>query len=99
MSSTKVVPLRIPAYLDEFASLSAREDHTDKATAFRQWLHRGAALHALELVADGRISLSYAAQQIDSSVWDLLALADTYGIELGPTDEQIRKSLDLARQL
>jgi hypothetical protein len=99
VSKSKVIPLRIPQYLDEFASLSAREDHTDKATALRQWLHQGATLRALKLVSEGRISLSYAALQLDSSVWDLLALAESYGIELGPTDEQVRKSLELARRL
>jgi hypothetical protein len=58
---SKVVPLRIPEHLDELASLSAQEQHTDKATALRQWLDRGATDYALRLVAEGRLSLARAA--------------------------------------
>jgi uncharacterized protein YutE (UPF0331/DUF86 family) len=61
MKRTKVVPLRIPENLDELAALSAQEQHTDKATALRQWLHRGAAEYVLKLVAEGRISMGRAA--------------------------------------
>jgi len=39
---SKVVPLRIPENLDELAALSALEQHSDKATALRQWRYRGA---------------------------------------------------------
>ncbi len=58
---SKVVLLRIPENLDELASLSAQEEHTDKATALRQWLHRGAAQYVLKLVSEGRISVGRAA--------------------------------------
>jgi hypothetical protein len=99
MSKTKVVPLRIPEHLDELASLSAREEHTDKATALRQWLHKGAALYVLNLVAEGRISKGRAAEVLEVSIYDILNLAQTYGIELGPTDEQIRQSSELLDKL
>ena len=89
---SKVVPLRIPENLDELASLSAQEQHTDKATALRQWLHRGAAQYVLKLVAEGRISVGRAAELLDLTVYDLQHLATTLDIELGATDEQRRKS-------
>ena len=44
-----------------------REEHTDKATALRQWLHKGAELYALRLVSEGRISIGYAAEVLDRS--------------------------------
>src|SRR5437867_1847154 len=62
MKKSKVVPLGIPDDLDELASLGAREEHTDKATALRQWLHQGAAHYVLKLVAEGRISLNHGAE-------------------------------------
>lgn len=70
---SKVVPLRIPENLDALADLSAQEEHTDKATALRQWLHRGAALYVVKLVAEGRISIGRAAELLDVTVYDLTA--------------------------
>ncbi|HLF76930.1 MAG TPA: hypothetical protein VJB57_05510 [Dehalococcoidia bacterium] len=99
MNKSKVVPLRIPESLDELASISAREEHTDKATALRQWLHQGAAHYVLKLVAEGRISMSHAGELLSVSIYDLYNLADTHGIELGATDEQRQKSHQLAAKL
>ena len=93
------MPLRIPDDLDELASLSAREEHTDKATALRQWLHQGAAHYVLELVAEGRISLNHGAELLGASVYDLYSLAESHGVELGATDEQRQKSRQLAAKL
>jgi hypothetical protein len=99
MRKTKVVPLRIPENLDELAALSAREEHTDKATALRQWLHQGAALYVVKLASEGRISLSHAAELLGVSIHDLHALAETHHIELGATDDQRRKSREVAAKL
>ena len=99
MSKTKVVPLRIPENLHDLASLSAREEHTDKATALRQWLHQGAAHYVLKLVAEGRISMSHAGELLGVSIYDLYNLAETHGVELGATDEQRLKSRGLAAKL
>ncbi len=99
MKKSKVVPLRIPDDLDELASLSAREEHTDKATALRQWLHQGAAHYVLKLVAEGRISLNHGAELLGASVYDLYSLAESHGVESGATDEQRQKSRKLASKL
>ena len=96
---SKVVPLRIPENLDELAALSAQEQHTDKATALRQWLHRGAAQYVLKLVAEGRITIGRAAELLELTVYDLHHLAETQGIELGATDDQRRQSRAVAAQL
>jgi hypothetical protein len=93
------VPLRIPENLDELAALSAAEQHTDKATALRQWLHRGAAQYVLRLVAEGRISMGRAAELLDVTVYDLQHLAESLGMELGATDQQRRRSRALAVKL
>jgi hypothetical protein len=99
MNKTKVVPLRIPEGLDALAALSGHEEHTDKATALRQWLHKGAELYALRLVGEGRISIGYAAEVLDLSIYDLHRLAEAHRIEIGATPEQSRQSLDLVRRL
>ena len=96
---SKVVPLRIPENLYDLAALNAQEQHTDKATALRQWLHRGAMQYVLNLVAEGRISLGRAAELLDLTVYDLQHQAEIQGIELGATAEQRRRSRALARKL
>ena len=96
MKKTKVVPLRLPEHLDELAAFSAREQHTDKATALRQWIHQGAAHYVLKLVAEGRVSISRAAELLDLTVYDLYDLAETHGIELGASDEQRKRSRAVA---
>ncbi len=99
MKKSKVIPLRIPENLDELAALSAREQHTDKATALRQWMHQGAAHYVLGLVAEGRVSIGRAAELLDLTVYDLYHLAETHGIELGASDEQRQQSRALAAKL
>lgn len=99
MKRTKVVPLRIPENLDKLAALSAQEQHTDKATALRQWLHGGAAQYVLKLVAEGRISMGRAAELLDLTVYDLHHLVETRGIELGATEEQRQQSRALVAKL
>ncbi len=99
MKKSKVVPLRIPENLDALAALSAQEQQTDKATALRQWLHRGATQYVLKLVAEGRISVGRAAELLDLTVYDIHHMAETYGVELGATDEQRRQSRALVAKL
>ena len=96
---SKVVPLRIPENLDELAALIAQEQHTDKATALRQWLHRGAAQYVLRLVSEGRVSVGRASELLDLTVYDLLHMAQIEGIELGATGEQRRESRALVSKL
>lgn len=99
MRKSRVVPLRIPESLDDLATLRAQEQHTDKATTLRQWIHQGAAHYVLELVAEGRISIGRAAELLDLTVYDLYHLAETYHIELGATDDQRQRSRALAAKL
>ncbi len=93
---SRVVPLRIPEHLDELAALNAQEEHTDKATAFRQWMHRGAAHYVLRLVAEGRISIGRAAELLNVTVYDLHHQAEMLGLELGASAEQRKRSRALA---
>jgi predicted HTH domain antitoxin len=99
MAKTKVVPLRLPEKLDQLASLSAQREHTNKATALRQWLYEGAALYALRLASEGRISVGYAAELLELPIYELYNLAEERGIELGATLEQYRRSRDVLDRL
>lgn len=96
---SKVVPLRIPENLDVLAATAAQELHTEKAAALRQWLHRGATQYALNLVAEGRISMGRAAELLDTTIYDLQHQAELQRLELGATDEQRERSRALAARL
>jgi predicted HTH domain antitoxin len=99
VTKTRVVPLRIPENLDELAALSAQTQHTDKATALRQWMHEGAARYVIGLVAEGRVSIGRGAELLDLTVYDMLRLAETHGIELGASEAQRLQSRALAIEL
>ena len=99
MSKSKVVPLRIPENFDDLAAFSAREEHTDKATALRQWLHQGAELYALKLVSERRISIGYAAEALGLTIYDLHRLAWKHRVEIGASNEQRQQSRQTAARL
>jgi len=99
MTKSRVVPLRIPESLYELASLNAQEQHTDKSTALRRWLHEGAAHYVVNLVAEGRISVGRAAELLEASPHDIYRIAESRGIELGATAEQRRQSREVASKL
>jgi rRNA-processing protein FCF1 len=99
MKKTKVVPLRIPESLDEVASLRAEFEHTDKATALRQWLHEGAEKYVMKMLGEARISKGRAVELLGISIYDIYPLVEKYGLELGPSDEQLRQSQVTAERL
>jgi hypothetical protein len=81
----KPVPLRIPENLLSLASLKARRDRVDKATALRQILYAGAETYTLQLLSQGDVSLSRAAELLDLNPWEVLDRAAARRIEVGGT--------------
>lgn len=92
----KVVPLRVSENLLELIALSGLEQRTDKATTMRQWLYQGAEDYALQLIEQGRLSATRAAELLEISVYDIYRLAESQGVSFGATKEQYQKSLDEA---
>ena len=97
--SSKSYPLRIPDNLIELAEAKAAEDRTDRATALRRLLYAGAEEHVMELLKQERISISRAAELLDSSVHRVHRLVRERGVETGSTTEQHERSARLARDL
>lgn len=91
--------MRIPENLIELAEAKAAEERTDRATALRRLLYAGAEDHVLELLRRERISVSRAAELLDSSAHRVLLLARERGVETGSTTEQHERSARLAREL
>lgn len=81
----KPVPLRIPENLLSLAALKARRDRVDKATALRQILYSGAEAYTFQLLSQGELSLSRAAELLDLNPWEVLERAAARGIEVSGT--------------
>jgi hypothetical protein len=80
---TTPYPVRLPERLLELADLRATEEHVDRSTALRQLLHAGAVAYVLELLGKGRISLSRAAELLDTSPLAIIEQARERGVQLG----------------
>ena len=92
-------PIRIPKNVIELANLRTKEEHVDKSTAIRQFLYMGARDYVLEMYQKGRISLSRAAELMDTSTFEILRLAKELNIHTGATEEQQKKSREKAKNL
>jgi len=99
MSAAASYPLRIPQNLIELANLRTKEEHVDKSTALRQLLYMGAQDYVLELYSSGRISLSKAAQLLDTSTLDVVRIASERNLPDGATKTQQEKSRETANNL
>jgi len=80
---TSPVPLRLPKNLLKVAELRARQQRIDRAAAIRQLLYAAATDYVLELLSEGRISLSKAAELLDCSALEIHRLAQERGLPLG----------------
>ena len=80
---TTPYPVRIPKHLLELADLRAAEEQIDRSTALRQLLHAGAVTYVLDVLAKGRISLSKAAELLDTTPLAIVDKAREHGVELG----------------
>ncbi len=81
--ATTPIPLRISRNLLEVARLRARTQRIDRASALRQLLREGAESYVLSLLAEGRLSLSRAAEFLECSTLEVHRLAAERGIRLG----------------
>jgi len=71
----------------------------DKSTALRQFMYKGAQDYVLELYNNGRISLSKAAQLLDTSTFEIVMLAHEQILTSGATESQQKKSRGTAQEL
>lgn len=99
MNAAASYPLRIPQNLIELANLRTKEEHVDKSTALRQLLYMGAQDYVLNLYGRGRISLSKAAQLLDTSTMDILRIASERNLLAGAAKAQQEKSRETAGNL
>ena len=96
---SKAYPLRIPESLMELAEAIARERYVDKSTALRQMMYEGAEIYVLELIRDGKLSVSRGANLLNKSVYEIYRLAKERNIEIGSTLEQYEKGKISAKKI
>lgn len=95
----KPYPLRLPDNLLDLAEAKSKEEKVDKSTALRQLLYEGAEQYVLELISEGRLSVSRGAEILDESVHEIYQLARKRNIEIGSTEEQYEKGRDTAEDV
>ena len=57
------------------------------------------AIAVVKLVSEGRISIGKAAESLDLSIYDLHAIIQEYGVQVGPTQEQLRQSNETLKRI
>jgi len=72
---------------------------TDLSTALRHLLYAGAEGYVLDLLGEGRISASRAADVLAVSVHRVHELAGVQRVEIGGTAEDYRRSIETAHGL
>ncbi len=96
---TEPYPLRIPTNLMKLAEARSDEEHIDKSTALRQLMYKGAEEYILELISRGRISVSRAAELLDTNPHEIHRLAEKKDVEIGATMSQYEKGEKTAEEI
>ena len=94
----KPYPLRVPDNLLDLAEARSKEEKVDKSTALRQLMYEGAEQYVLELISEGRLSVSRGAEILNQSVHEIYRLAKKKNVEIGATEEQYEKGKETAEK-
>lgn len=89
---TMPYPVRLPKHLLELADLRAEDERVDRSTALRQLLYAGATGYVLELLRQGRISLSKAAELLNCGTLAILQKAQERNVVFGATLDQYKRA-------
>lgn len=95
----KPYPLRVPDNLLDLAEARSREEKVDKSTALRQLMYEGAEQYVLELISEGRLSVSRGAEILDKSVHEIYRLARKRNVEIGATEKQSEEGKGTAEEV
>jgi hypothetical protein len=95
---TTPYPVRLPKHLLDLADLRAAEERLDRSTALRQLLYSGAEEYVLDLLSRGRISLSKAAELLDTSALAIVEKARERDVTFGASAELYAKARTRARR-
>jgi hypothetical protein len=87
---TRTLHLSVPEGLMQAAELYGRLSQMERSTVLRHWIRQGSERELLQLVSDGQLSTGKLVEWLGISYYDVHDLAQKYGIELGPSDEQIQ---------
>lgn len=95
----KPYPLRIPEGLMELAEAKSRTERTDRSTALRQLLYAGAESYVMDLLEEGRISASRAAETLGVSVHRVHEMVEKRRIQAGADLGDYSRSREATRSL
>lgn len=94
-----VQPIRLDENVERLIELKSREEHMSKSNVLRQFIYGGIEDYALQLCAEGRLSLSKCAELLNRSIWELLDLAKQKDIKLIIDEEAMEESMETTNML
>ena len=96
---SKTYSLKMPENLVELIETKARERCTDSVIALRQLVSEGAEDYVLELIGEGKLSISKGAELLDKSLYEIYRLAKERDIEIGSIPEQYERGKKTAEEI
>ena len=96
---SKTYSLKMTENLIELIETRAREKSIDSITALRQLVHAGAEDYVLELIGQGKLSVSKGAELLNMSLYEIYRRASERNIEIGSTLEQYEKGKKTAERI
>jgi len=75
------------------------KEHINKSTALQQLMYKGSEEYILELISKGRISISRAAELLETNPHEIHRLAKKKDVEIGATMSQYEKGEKTAEEV
>lgn len=95
----KPYPLRVPDNLLDLAESRSKTEKVDRSTALRQLMYEGAEQYVLEMISEGKLSVSRGAEILDESVHEIYRLAKKRNVEIGATEEQYEEGKETTEEV
>ncbi|MBS3789056.1 hypothetical protein KGY79_12785 [Candidatus Bipolaricaulota bacterium] len=88
----------LSALVDRHKCLIPKAVYKETVTQGKKELYEGAEQYVLELISEGRLSVSRGAEILNHSVHEIYRLAKKKNVEIGATEEQYEKGKETAKK-
>lgn len=93
-AENQTTSLLVPELIGQTAVMFSGLLDTNTSELLLEWLNRGFERGLLQMVSEGQLSVGRLVEILDITYYDVPELSRRYGIDLGPTPEQSRHSLE-----
>jgi len=89
-NNEQVVNVETTKALLQVAQLVAQQTNAKQLNIVKEWLYQGAEGAVIQLLEQGKITYSLAAEALDITIYDIQELLEARGIRLGPSEDEER---------